>query len=167
APQHCKEVIATADRLCRHAFDLLGYSNLDFGNPVNWHLDPISGRQAPLAHWTRLNPLDFAAVGDSKVIWELNRHQWLVQLGQAYRLTREERYASAVVRELASWLEANPSGFGINWTSSLEVALRLIAWCWALLLIRDSPAMTLQFFQAIVNSVDAHAKHVERYLSFY
>src|ERR1700680_3091051 len=115
APDHYKDVPTTADKLLRGTFDLLGYRDLDFGKPPDWHLDPVSGCQAPFVHWTRLDPLDYTVVGDSKVIWELNRHQWFVHLGQAYRLTRDERYAWAVVRYLQAWLRANPPGMGINW----------------------------------------------------
>lgn len=164
---HCKDVVAAADKICRGRFDILGYADLDFGVRPDWHLDPISGRRAPFIHWTRLNPLDCATVGDSKVIWELNRHQWIVHLGQAYRVTHEERYAHALVRYLRSWHDSNPPGMGINWTSSLEVAFRLISWSWALLLIRDSRAMTPSLFAEMLASIRAHATHIERYLSHY
>lgn len=167
ASQHLSDVVATADKLCRARFDLLGYSNLDFGDPPDWQLDPISGRAAPFVHWTRLDPLDSSSLGDSKVIWELNRHQWLVTLAQAYRLTREERYAEALIEYLQDWHEANPPGMGINWTSSLEVSFRLISWCWVLLLIRESRALTLSVFAKLVKSVRSHATHIERYLSYY
>jgi hypothetical protein len=167
APDHCKEVIAFADSICRGTFELLGYKNLDFGNPLDWHLDPVSGNRAPAVHWTRIDPLDYAAVGDSKVTWELNRHQWFVTLGQAYRLTRDERYARAIIHFWQSWLQENPVGIGMNWTSSLEVAFRIISWTWTILLINDSDALTPEFFAAILESVEAHASHVERYLSYY
>src|SRR5712691_4419530 len=129
-----QRIISIADAICRGRFDLLGYRGLDFGDPVDWHLDPISGRRAPLVHWSRLDPLDRGLLGDSKVVWELNRHQWLLHLGQAYRLTGDERYAEIFVRNLQAWMQANPAGMGINWASSLEVAFRLISWCWALAL---------------------------------
>jgi glycosyltransferase involved in cell wall biosynthesis len=167
AAQQCKDLVATAEKICRGRFDLLGYSNLDFGSPPDWQFDPISERRAPRVHWTRLDPLDYTTVGDSKVIWEFNRHQWLVHLGQAYRLTHEERYAEAVVFYLRNWLDNNPPGIGINWTSSLEVALRLIAWCWALVLIHNSSALTPSFFEEIAASIQWQATHIERYLSHY
>jgi glycosyltransferase involved in cell wall biosynthesis len=167
AAAHCKEIVAAADKISRGRFDLLGYADLDFGDPPNWHLDPVSGRQAPVVHWTRLNPLDCETVGDSKVIWELNRHQWLVDLGQAYRLTHEERYAEMIVRSLRSWDRSNAAGRGINWASSLEIGFRLISWSWALLMIRDSPALDPSLFAYLMRSVNAQATHVERYLSYY
>jgi heparinase II/III-like protein len=160
-------IVETADAACDGRFDLLGYSRLSFGDPVDWHLDPISGRRAPLAHWSRLNVLDAAQVGDHKVVWELNRHQWLVALGQAYRLTGDQRYGEAFARYVREWLRANPGGMGVNWASSLEVALRLIAWCWALFLFRGSRALSRELGEAMLGAMWAHAAHVERYLSSY
>src|SRR5262249_51785281 len=47
------------------------------------------------------------------------------------------------------------------------VALRLIAWCWALFLFRGSRALGPELFAEILAGVAAHAGHVERYLSRY
>jgi hypothetical protein len=167
APEARDEVVARAERVCRGRFDLLGYESLSFGAPVDWHLDPVSERRAPRLPWSRLDPLDAAQVGDHKVIWELNRHQWLVDLGLAYRLTGDERYAEVFAARVREWMRANPWGIGINWASSLEVALRLMAWCWALFLFGESRALTPELFTEMVGELAAHARHVERYLSRY
>lgn len=166
-PGSAQCIVAAADRALEKRFDLLGYRDLYFGDPIDWHLDPVAKRQAPLRHWTLLDPLDVAVVGDSKVVWELNRHQWLVGLGQAYRLTGDERYAWMFADTIRDWLRANPPGMGINWTSSLEAAFRLISWCWALALFRGSAALTTDLRAALVGGIAAHAARVERYLSYY
>lgn len=165
-PESRAGIIATADAICRGCFHLLGYRVLDFGDPVDWHLDPISGRRAPLDHWSRLD-LEPDVVGDSKVVWELNRHQWLLYLGQAYRFTGDERYADAFARYVQEWRRANPAGIGTNWASSLEVSLRLISWCWALVLFEGSRALSTDVFAELVAGIGDHARHVERYLSHY
>jgi len=166
-PAARNEVVSAAEAVCRGSFDLLGYSRLSFGDPVDWHLDPISGRRAPLVHWSRLDPLESASVGDYKVVWELNRHQWMVSLGQAYRLSGDVRYARAFATYVRQWMDANPPGMGINWASSLEVALRLISWCWSLLLFGGSPALSAGLFAEVIEGIWTHATHVERYLSRY
>ena len=165
--EECQSVLISAHRASHGRFDLLGFRGLDFGDPVDWHLDPVAGRRAPMVHWSRLDPLDASRLGDSKVIWELNRHQWLVHLGQAGQVTHDERYAHTVIDSIRAWIRQNPTGMGINWASSLEVAFRLIAWCWSLLLIRDSNALTPDGFREIEKAAVAHATHVERYLSYY
>ena len=166
-PESAHRIVAAADRTLEKRFDLLGYRDLSFGDPIDWHLDPVAKRQAPLRHWTLLDPLDVATVGDSKVVWELNRHQWLVGLGQAYRLTGDERYPRMFADTIRNWVRANPPGMGINWSSSLEVAFRLISWCWALALFRGSAALTADLRAVLVGGIAAHAARVERYLSYY
>ncbi len=161
------QAVAVAEKICQRRFDLFGHPGLHLSDPVDWHLEPVSGRRAPVVHWSRLNPLDPAAVGDSKVVWELNRHQWIVRLGQAYRLTGDERYAETFAGDVRAWMRANPPGIGINWASSLEVALRLISWCWALCLFRQSRVLSPELFVEMLDGIRAHASHVEKYLSYY
>lgn len=167
APDTVARLLAVADAACEGRFDLLGYRDLDFGHPIDWHLDPLAGRRAPCAHWTRIRPLDAQSVGDSKLIWELNRHQWMVALGQAYRITGDERYPAAFAGYVREWLAANPRGRGINWTSSLELAFRLIAWCWALALFRGSSELRPELFLAMRDSLASQAAHITAFLSNY
>ncbi|HEX7086286.1 MAG TPA: alginate lyase family protein [Vicinamibacterales bacterium] len=166
-PDAASDTIARADRLMAGHFDLLGYQGLSFGEPIDWHLDPVNGRRAPRTHWATIDPLDAEVVGDSKVTWELSRHQWLVTLAQAYRLTGDDRYARRAVWAFRAWVADNPPGIGLNWGSSLEAAFRLIAWCWTLALLRDAPAMTSRLQQEITTAAARQAEHVSRYLSYY
>ncbi len=161
------DLVDRADRALTGQFDLLGYRNLEFGEPIDWHLDPVSGIRAPRLHWSQINPLNRGMVGDSKVIWELSRHQWLVTLAAAYRLTGDDRYARHVAWAFRSWQAANPPGIGLNWGSSLEVALRLMSWCWALTLLRDAPSMTARLRHDLITAISRHATYVAKYLSYY
>ena len=161
------ELLVRADAALTKHFDLLGYRDLWFGDPIDWHVDPVHGCRAPRAHWSRIDPLDPSSVGDSKVVWELNRHQWVVHLGQAFAVTSDERYAEAAVAAIDDWLTQNPVGIGINWSSSLEVALRLMSWTWTLALLREARALTVDTQTRVLSSIHAHATHVEKYLSVY
>ncbi len=141
-PNAEKEIVERADRIAEGRFDLLAFRNLSFGTPIDWHLEPIAGKRAPLVHWSRLNYLDADLFGDKKIVWELNRHQYFITLGQAYWLTSDERYAEVFVAHVTSWMDQNPPKLGVNWASSLEVAFRSISWLWALYFFKNSPALT-------------------------
>ena len=156
-----------ADRAVDGVFDLLGHERVSFGTPIDWHRDPVSGTRAPLRHWSRIDYLDRAVVGDYKLLWEVNRHQHFVTLGQAYAYSRDSRYAEAFAAQLAGWIDANPPRIGVNWASSLEVSYRAIAWVWALQLFIDAPELTDDLLLAALESLRRHAAHVERYLSTY
>jgi uncharacterized heparinase superfamily protein len=165
-PDHIHDVITEADALARHQFDFLGHKTLSFGDPIDWRLDAVRSRQSPLTPATPWQPLDPEVAGDSRIIWELNRHQWLVRLAQARTLTGDERYAEACVTAIDEWLEANPQGIGINWADTLEVSFRLMSWCWTLLLLRDAPAVTAPWITKMLAAIWQHASYVRRYRSF-
>ena len=167
APETRGRVLNAAESLLGLRFDLLGYRALSFGDPIDWHLDPVSGRRAPLRHWSLVDPLDADSVGDSKVTWELSRHQWMVRLAQAYRLSGDDRYAAACAEQITAWLDRNPRGMGINWASSLEVAFRLMSWCWVLQFVHDAPSWSSALRARVLTSLSTHGRHVERYLSYY
>ena len=96
-PAETRATLERADRAIAGEFALLGLERASFGFPIDWHLEPISGRRTPLAHWSAIDYLNPAVAGDKKVTWELNRHAHFVTLAQAYRLTGDERYARALV----------------------------------------------------------------------
>ncbi|HEX6736741.1 MAG TPA: heparinase II/III family protein, partial [Vicinamibacteria bacterium] len=164
-PETAAALVAAADRVLAGRFDLLGYRDLSFGDPIDWHFEPVAGRRLPRVHWSRIDPLDAAQVGDSKVVWELGRMQWLVTLGQAYRLTGDARYAAGAAAAVRGFLQANPTGVGIHWSSSLECALRIISWSWAYSLF-GAEALGREVVDAMMGSIAVQARHVERYLSF-
>jgi uncharacterized heparinase superfamily protein len=166
-PNHPAELLSSADALVKRHFDLLGYRTLWFGDPIDWHLDPVRARRAPLVPWSVLDPGDAETVGDSRLVWELNRHQWLVRLAQAWTVAGDDRYAEACVRAIDAWLDANPPGVGVNWASSVEVSLRMMSWCWTLMLLRDSPAISPAWVHKLLAAIWLHATHVRRYLSYY
>lgn len=160
-------IIQRAERAVRGRFDLLGFKDLSFGNPPDWLLEPISGKRSTLEHWSKIDYLDPKVAGDKKITWELNRHQHFVTLGQAYWMTGDEKYAKAFVSQSTSWMDANPPNRGINWVSSLELALRSIAWLWALHLFAGSQCLTAKFELRLLKHLLANGRRIHLYPSHY
>lgn len=156
-----------ADAICDGRFSLLGWDSLEFGHPIDWHVEPMAGRRSDAVHWSRIRYLDPAVAGDKKITWELNRHQYFITLGRAYQRTRRARYGETFVQHLSSWMDANPPKIGINWASSLEVAFRALSWVWSLDLFRHAPELTPAVFGRALQVLHAHGRHVETYLSTY
>ncbi len=166
-PTEQRSLIERADKIIEGRFRLLGHTHLDFGDPVDWHLEPVSGKRSPLVHWSLIDELDAVATGDKKIVWELNRHQYFATLGRAYLLTGDERYAQAFAAHLAHWMNENPPKLGLNWMSSLEVAFRSISWLWALHFFKDSKHLSHALFSSALKYLYLHACHLETYLSTY
>ncbi|MBA3356868.1 MAG: alginate lyase family protein [Pyrinomonadaceae bacterium] len=166
-PSAESEIVERANRLVAGRFDLLGLRDISFGDPIDWHLEPMSGKRAPHVHWSKLDYLDAELAGDKKIIWELNRQQYFATLGQAYWLTNDERYAETFVAHLDSWMDQNAPKVGINWASSLEVAFRSISWLWGFYFFKDSPSLKAGTFLRAMKFLYLHARHLETYLSTY
>jgi hypothetical protein len=166
-PQQADLIIRQANKICRHQFDLLGYENLEYGDPIDWHLDLVHGKQAPKKAFYKIRYLNFDAVGDCKVTWELNRHHHLVTLAKAYRLTDDRRYADEALQQWRHWLAENPYAVGINWASSLEVAFRGLSWMWMYQLLEGTPALPPAFRQEWLRAQALNGRHIEGYLSTY
>jgi len=161
-----EQIIEEAEQIRHHRFRLLGYAPLDYGHSIDWHLDSVHGKRAPKKPCYRLRHLDFAECGDSKVIWELNRHQHFVTLAKAYRLTGDRGYLDEISRQKGHWHSENPYPLGINWVSSLEVAFRSLSWIWVLYLLSGSPG-TPDLRSEWRPDLALHGRHLERYLSTY
>jgi uncharacterized heparinase superfamily protein len=160
-------LVERAERIVGNRFDLLGLNNLDFGDPIDWHLEPVAGKRTPLAHWSRIDYLNASVAGDKKIIWELNRQQYFTVLGRAYWHTGDERYAEIFARHLDAWTRANPPKRGINWASSLEVAFRSISWLWSLEFFKHSTHLTHALYTRALKFLYLHARHLETNLSTY
>jgi heparinase II/III-like protein len=109
---------------------------------------------------------DEAQVGDIKYTYELNRHQFLVPWALEYQRTRDERHAQAVASVILDWIATNPKYLGINWTSSLELALRTLSWGISLDLCADSP-MLASVRPRVAVSVAEQASFIRGTLSRY
>ena len=166
-PEVVTETITEADEILRHRFRLLGYCDLDFGREIDWHLDAVHGKRAPLKPWYKIPFLDFDEVGDHKVTWELNRHQHLVTLARAWAFTNKTEYTQEIERQFYSWQAANPYPMGINWGSSLEVAFRSLSWIWVHNILAGSAVLSSAFDRDLVLGLARNARYIERYLSTY
>lgn len=164
-PGVAAQIIAAAERICRHRFDLLGFADLDYGPEINWHLDLVHGKQALRVPWFKIGYLDFAQVGDAKITWELNRHQHLVTLAKAYRLTGRQEFADEAIRQWQHWQRENPYPTGVNWASSLEVAFRSLSWIWVFFLLQGSPVMTAELRHGWAQALALNGRHIDTYLS--
>jgi len=141
-PEQAKDaIIADADRLLKGEWEMLGVVRTDMERP-DWFYDPVTGRRsAPGAYAFSLNQRDEAAVGNIKQVWEVNRLQHLTLLAVAWYLTGEDAYAQRVASQLDSWWRENPFLSGVNWTSGIELGVRLINFAWIRRLLDDWPGI--------------------------
>ncbi len=144
------------------------FNIFDFEFPVDikfdWHLDYHSGISAPQGIASRINIRDREKIGDIKYIWEINRHQHLSAL-MATQIGHEN--PGQILETLQDWIDRNPYLRGVNWTSSLELALRAISWTFILEAARATQKVSADTFRPILGSLAQQLGFIARHLSRY
>lgn len=162
-PLAAAPLLEEAERVLRSDWRVFGVEASAFSRTRDWRAHPVSGVKTPLVHWTRLGLGEDQVGGDLKETWELNRHRELLRLAQAWFLTREERFLDSLGGALDAWIADNPPGYGINWCSSLEVALRAVSWCWLHALTADSALWTPGRSRSFAHALWHHGRHIAAY----
>ncbi len=130
-----ESTVEAAESVLEGHVPAFGWSTIDIGEAPDWLRDPVSGGRWPLEFWADVAFRETGGLADPRYVWEVNRHHHLVTLARGHVLSGEVRFAERVWRDIVSWIEANPPLFGINWSSPLEIAIRLMSWAMALDLI--------------------------------
>jgi hypothetical protein len=160
-----------ADAIVAGRFRVFALGSAHLGFPPDWNRDPKTGVSGPASFGKFIDYRDERRVGDIKFLWEPNRHCELVTIAQAWHLSQDPRYLQACATLLDSWLVACPYPQGANWSSSLELGLRLVNWAfaWHLLGGDSSPAFAGDGGQALrlrwLLAVRQHCHFIAGYLS--
>jgi len=122
------------EALHRDASDILGgrwkafgHLELKVDDPPRWQTDYLLGRDVETDEGAfKLNHRELPHGADIKLVWELSRWHQLARLAQAAYVLGEGRAARKCVEWLEDWVRHNPAYRGWNWTSALEVGIRLV-----------------------------------------
>lgn len=138
-------ILADAERILKGEWEMFSVVRDDMMAP-DWFFDPVTGQRSnPSWYALRINQRSEEQVGNIKQVWEVNRLQHLTLLAVSWYLTHEDAYAERVAEQLRSWCESNPFLSGVNWTSGIELGIRLINFVWIRRLLSDWPGVENMF----------------------
>lgn len=141
-------LVADAERIAAGELDLWGRTVRTGGRPPSWDEHPFTGTKLPstASRWSF----------DAKPAWELHRQQHLVPLAAGAARAGRADWAEAWAAHVLDWIERNPPGAGIGWTSGYEAAHRLVSWGWS------APFLTgLAPGEALERVAESFAVHAE------
>ena len=135
-----------ADEGLEHTFFVhYGYQpSYNYGEDINWKFWPVK---------------------DMELRWQLHRHKWWVPMGQAYKVTKDEKYAVEWTKQYIDWIIKNPyddpdkENLRFSWRP-LEVSDRLRKQPDMFMLFVDSPAFTPEFLTEFLVNYHKHAEHI-------
>lgn len=139
-----------------------------FDTIPDWHADPVSGRGwPPVFHADVPIHEGGATYGDVKYVWELNRHQFLIDLAKSAFLDGNDDHRAALLAYVRDWTARNPCGIGVNWASPLEPAFRVYSWLWAYHLLSASARLAPDDEILWLTAFHDHGRFLHRHLEHY
>jgi hypothetical protein len=155
-----RKLRAEAEDVLARRVDFLGSGLVELGETIDWHCDFKSGYRWPPVFYQDVEITRLDDCSDAKVPWELSRGHQLLTLARAAAVFRDERFAAGLEEQLRSWLDDNPPGIGINWTTSMEVGIRAANLVWALSILEDWRPLEPQLRDRLVESLRWHGRHL-------
>jgi uncharacterized heparinase superfamily protein len=166
-PGDLERIVRAAENAAARRVTVFGGPEARIAEARDWHVDHKTGRQWPLRYCRDIDYTNLDEPSDVKNAWEISRLQWLIAAGQAFRLTREDRFAHGVRDALDHWAAANPYAIGVNWACTMEPALRLITMTWLFHACHDSESWRDDEFRArFLTSVYLHTEFTDRYFEW-
>lgn len=190
-PETFERTINDADQVCQHVFDLLGsgptqvnfQQSPDFGQnsgiqnpglppnnyePIDWHVDFKTGYRWNPETYYRDIKIPYS-IADIKVPWELSRFQHLPTLGKTYWMTGQKlenkaTYALEFMHQIEDWMTNNLPKFGVNWSCTMDVAIRAVNWVFGFYFFMDAEEIPAVFWGKFLKSLFLHGRFIKENL---
>jgi hypothetical protein len=119
-------IISTADKAIEGKIKGFSSIEMDYGQPINWHLNPITGKTVDsYKKWFDIPDFD-PVIGDIKGVWEISRFSHLFYFTRAYMITKDKKYYKGFSNQIKDWIENNEYSYGSNFKCGQEATLRMI-----------------------------------------
>jgi asparagine synthase (glutamine-hydrolysing) len=167
-PESFRRLAYLASEATRGRILCFGKWMTDFGNPINWHRNPLNGnRWRADAPWARVL-VENTQVGDVKLGWEVGRFP------QAYVMARNAAFvpesafdlSASFFSQIRSFLDCNPSCRGIHWNSGQEIALRMMAWLFGLHVFSHTCRIPTDLQADISKYISTCGTHIAQHIEY-
>ncbi|MBE7097081.1 alginate lyase family protein [Bacillus cereus] len=158
------ELIRDAENIYNHVFNLLGSGDVQLGENILWNKDFKTGFIWDNQFYKEIKIIDLQNKADVKVPWELSRFQHVFTLGKAYWVMEDEKYAVEFKEQIIDWIEKNPFEMSVNWTCTMDVAIRAVNWIVGYYLFKDSREIDKNFWELFNKSLYMHGKFIYKNL---
>ena len=92
--------------------------------------------------------------------FKVGRFHEAIWLGKAYWVSHNEIHAQKFADMTSDWLDNVPAGFGVNWISPVESAIRAMNLIVGLMYFNGSDAINDKLFMKLVDSLYNHGTHI-------
>ena len=133
--------------------------NAGFQTESTWPEEPFS---------PTINISQRVDIGDIRTNWELNRHFQFAALAKSYYCTQDREKLSELKELFSDWNSHNLFLHGVEWTSAMELAIRVNSWVYTLAFLEKAGCndeLVRELEHGILVMTDYILKHRARFSS--
>ena len=160
------EIVKLAQQAMSYNIDILGSGIRYLGPSVNWSKDQKTNFTWPNNYFSDIeyNNLDYPS--DVKYPWELSRLQWVIPVGQAFLLTKDDKYSRFAKQVVLDWIHNNKCGYSVNWSCTMEAAIRIYTFTWLFHVFKESSTWIddENFKSLFLKNIYYHCDFTQRYI---
>ena len=155
-----EQVIKQANKIYNHIFNLLGSGEINLGKEIEWNEDFKTGFIWKNIFYKNIKTVDLNNNADVKIPWELSRFQHIPILGQAYLLTDNLKYPLEFKNQIENWIKKNPVEMSINWTCTMDVAIRACNWIIGYYFFKNCSKINKEFWIKYNKVLYLHGRYI-------
>jgi len=104
---------------------------------------------------------------DIRAEWETHRFSHLPSEARNCFNLKNFDGLKAICKEISEWIDQYPTGYSLQWTCAMEVAIRATNWLWAYQWLKRVIENDKDFQQKFFKSIQEHGKFIEQNLEVY
>lgn len=158
------QVLIESQKIIEHKFDLLGSGIKNLGNNIKWNKDFKTGYVWGNKFYKDIKIIELNNNADVKIPWELSRFQHLFVLGKAYWITDNKKYYNEFKFQIKDWIDSNPYCMSVNWTCTMDVAIRAVNWIYAYFHFEDLIEKDVKFKNIFFKKLYQHGNFIYKNL---
>ncbi|MFL0267490.1 alginate lyase family protein [Candidatus Clostridium radicumherbarum] len=147
-------------KICCHVFNLFASGDKYLSECIEWSKDFKTGFKWENKYYKNIKIVDLNNNSDVKVPWELSRFQHFFTIGKAYLLTSNKKYSLEFTKEIKDWIDKNPIKRSVNWTCTMEVAIRAVNWIAGYFFFKESMDIGKKFWNKFNKSLYLHGEFI-------
>ena len=167
-PDGIKDTLKVAEDICNGKLNLMGLGKKQLGKKINWHAGILTSNSWPMSYSPDIDFRQRDDIGDIRFTWEVNRHSQFVILAKAYFLTKQDKYLKCLISQFEDWIINNPVLIGVNWSSAMELAIRVNSWIWCYCFLDKFKEDEIKKLKIdLLKGINQHCLFIEKNLSLF
>lgn len=166
-PEYKEKCLKEADLYLNHQITFFELKNYNLGSDIQWNFDYKNKIGTPLRFAGFKDFRSFKTVCDVKYVFEINKHQELPRLAQAYLINDDSRYVEELIFRIETWMDQCPYMKGVNWSSPTVSAYRLSSWTIVYELLNEKYPFPEAFFEKWCKSIFQHIFFISKNYSLF